>query len=281
MLLRKQILRLLLVGLTAALFCSPAQAAETIRINGSGSALDMMKPLIAAYKKLHPGVRIVMEKPLGSSGAVKALLAGSLNLVASSKPLKPEEIALGALSRDYGRTPLVIVTGKSVRKADITSKELIDIYNGKTTAWPDGVRLRLVLRPQSDIDTAILRSLSPEMDRAVSAAQERPGMLVAVTDPEANETIARTPGAIGASALCGLLVEQPPLSPLSLNGVRASAQTLAAGHYPLAKKIQFVTIGKTSAPVEELLAFIYSPTGRAIAAKVGVLVTAPKIQAGK
>ena len=31
--------------------CNYILAAESIRVNGSGAALDMMKPVIAAYKK--------------------------------------------------------------------------------------------------------------------------------------------------------------------------------------------------------------------------------------
>ena len=106
-------------------------------------------------------------------------------------------------------------------------------------------------------------------------------MLVAITDPESADILARTPGAIGALALTGLLVEKKPLTPLALNGVKASTQTLAAGQYPLAKMIHFVTFGKSTAAVEELLTFIYSPAGRAIAAKAGVQVIAPGTVKGK
>ena len=62
-----------------------ALAGELIRVNGSGAALDMMTLLNDAYQKLHPEIRIEMLKPLGSSGAIKALLAGALDLAVSSK----------------------------------------------------------------------------------------------------------------------------------------------------------------------------------------------------
>jgi phosphate transport system substrate-binding protein len=101
---------LLAAAFSATCFSAELQAADLIRINGSGSALDVLKPLIQAYAKVHPQVTIEMEKPLGSSGAIKALLAGALDIAVSSKPLKPEEVAQGCRGREYGRMPLALVS---------------------------------------------------------------------------------------------------------------------------------------------------------------------------
>ncbi len=122
-------------------------AEDMIRINGSGSALDLMKPLIRAYRETNKNIRFKMEKPLGSSGAVKALLAGALDIAVSSKQLTPEEAAKGALQKKYGKTPLAIVAEKSVPKTDITTPELEDICAGRMNRWPNKERIRLVLRP--------------------------------------------------------------------------------------------------------------------------------------
>lgn len=251
-----------------------AEAVETIHINGSGNALDMMKPLIEAYRKAHPGIRIEMEKPLGSSGALKALLAGALDVAVSSKALKPEELAQGAVLHEYGKTPLLIVTEKSVRKTNITTRELEDIYIGKARVWPDGEHIRVILRPEGDIDTKILRGLSPGMNSAISKAQKQHGMITAVTDPEARETVSKTPGAISAQALTGIVVDKSPLNVLTLNGIKGTPKALADGTYPLAKDISFVTTSRISPAALKLLDFIYSSQGRAIAGKSGVQVTA-------
>jgi phosphate transport system substrate-binding protein len=249
------------------------QGTEEIRINGSGTALDMLKPLAEAYQQKHPMVRIAIEKPLGSSGAIKALLAGALDLALSSKPLTAEEAARGARLQRYGRTPLAIVAERSVPMSDLTTQQLEDLYAGRLTQWKPGSPIRLVLRPQSDIDTQILRSLSPGLHQAVTLAHGRPGMLMAVTDPEATALLVRTQGAIGASGLTGLLVEKLPLKVLTLNGVRPTTGTLASGAYPLAKEISLVTTAKTPAAAWAFIDFIYSAAGRSQAETVGVLVT--------
>lgn len=248
-------------------------AMDTISINGSGSALDMMKPMIAAYQKNNKDVRIIMEKPLGSSGAVKALLAGALDMVLSSKPLKPEETAKGAQQQLYGRTPLVMIAEKKVRKGDITTKELEDIYTGKSSSWPNGEAIRLVLRPREDVDSKILSALSPGMAHAMDEARSRPGMIVGVTDPEAYSIVSKTPGGLGATGMTSIIAEKLPVASLKLNGVTASPQALASGAYPLSKEISIVTTPGTPPAAHKLISFMLSPPGRAIAGKTGVLVT--------
>ena len=252
-------------------------AADTVRINGSGSALDMLKPLVEAYKMVDRNVRIEMEKPLGSSGAVKALLGGALDVAVSSRPLKPEEAAKGATLKEYGRTPLVIVTEKSVRKLDITTKELEEIYAGKTFKWQNGEKIRLVLRPREDIDTHILRTLSPGMNNAITASHSLPGMIISVTDPEAYTAVAKSPGGLGTTGLISIITEKLPLNTLSLNGIKPTPKNLASGAYPLFKEISFVTTSKTTPAALKFISFVYSSQGRVIAEKVGVLVTAKVI----
>jgi phosphate transport system substrate-binding protein len=234
----------------------------------------MMKPLMEAYGKASRGVSFKMEKPLGSSGAIKALLAGAIDIAITSKPLKPEEIAQGGKLRYFGKTPLAIVTGKNVPQKTISTKELEDIYSGKTRKWPNGETIRVILRPNEDIDTTILKGLSPGMAEAVTKAQHRQGMIIAVTDPESNEAVSRTIGGIGASGLTGVLVGKVPLNVIALNGFMPSQKTLTDGNYPLAKDINFVTTGKLPHAAAKFLDFIYSKKGRAIAGKTGVLITA-------
>lgn len=248
-------------------------ATETLRINGSGSALDMMKPMIAAYQKNNKDVRIIMEKPLGSSGAVKALLADALDLVLSSKTLKPEEVAKGARQQMYGTMPLVFITEKNVRKANISTKELEDIYSGKRTSWPNGEPVRLILRPGEDVDSNIIGSLSPGMATAIGMARKRPGMFIAVTDPEAYTAVSKTTGALGATGMTSVITEKLPVASLALNGVTASPQALASGTYPLAKEVSIVTTPKTAPAAHKFINFMNSAQGHAIAGKAGVLVT--------
>lgn len=250
----------------------PADGA--IRINGSGAPLEMMIPLMEAYGKEVRGVSFQMEKPLGTSGAIKAVLAGVIDIAVVSRALKPEEEAQGARLRDYGKTPMAVVTEKNVPVLNLTVRELEDIYSGKTGKWPDGETVRVVLRPNEDTDTKILKGLSPGMAAAIALAQKRRGVMTAVTDPESNEAVSGIAGGIGAAGLCSVLDGDPPLRILALNGILPGRETLADGTYPLFKEIGFATTGRLPDAAGRFLDFIYSDSGRAIAESTGVWITA-------
>jgi len=270
----KNVLATIVLLATSAVLAGLCPADVAVRINGSGSALDMMKPLIQAYTKKNRNVRMEMGKPLGSSGSVKALLAGALDIAVSGSPVSAEDIARGARPMEYGITPLAIVTERNVPKSHITMRELEDIYAGRTTVWANGEKIRPVLRPEQDINTRLLRGLSEGMNKAIDEARSRPGAIVAITDFDAYTTIVRTPGAIGESGLTSIMVEKLPLNVLALNGVKPTPAALASRTYPLAKPIIFVVSPGTPPAALKFIRFVFSPQGRAIAGKAGVLVTA-------
>jgi phosphate transport system substrate-binding protein len=98
-------------------------------------------------------------------------------------------------------------------------------------------------------------------------------MIVAITDPESDEAVIKTPGSLGAAGLPSILAGKTPVKIISLNGIRPSLATLANGTYPLAKDIRFITTRRISPEATKLLDFIYSTKGRAISEKSGVLVS--------
>lgn len=270
-------LRVLCGVVVLAQACSPVatSAGEPVRINGSGSSLDLMKPMLAAYAAAQPGTRVEVRPPLGSSGAMMALLDGALDLAVIGRAVRPEEADRGAQGVAYGRSPLLLVTHAGVKVERLSTAELEEIFSGRRTTWPDGQPVRLVLRPVNETNTKLLAGLSPGMAAADAAARRQPWAMVAVTDPEANELVARTPGAIGAATLTSVLVEGLPLSRVALDGVRGDVADLARGAYPLAKEIVFVTTARSSPQARAIVDFALSPAGRAVAERAGVVVARP------
>ncbi|MEC5292028.1 PstS family phosphate ABC transporter substrate-binding protein, partial [Aurantimonas sp. C2-3-R2] len=98
--------------------------AETLRIGGTGVALGGMRLLGASYMKEHPDSQIEVLPSLGSTGGIKALLAGAVDIAVSSRALTDEERAAGATSNLYARTPLAVVTSPNAPIEDITTGEL-------------------------------------------------------------------------------------------------------------------------------------------------------------
>jgi len=248
-----------------------ADKGETIRIGGTGSALGGMKEAARAFQGKHPEITFRFAPSLGSSGGIKAVLAGALDLALSARPVSDDERKQGAMAVEYARTPFIFVTSHKGKAWDLTLEQLVSIYTGETRAWPDGVPLRLILRPAGDVDTAYLKAMSPMMDKAVQAAQSREGMVVAITDQETADTIGRIRGGFGALTLTQLLAERRPLMPLRVNGTAPSLRALADGSYPYYKTFSMVTGPKTSREAQAFIKFINSPEGRSVLTRTGNL----------
>ena len=260
-----------ILGATAVLVvCSAASVhAEDIRIGGTGAALGTMQLLAEAYAKNHPNSRIAVLPSLGSGGGIKAVLSGVLQIGLSARPLTENEVKAGAVGVEYGRTPLVFATSATTKIGDLTTQNLVDIYFGKAEQWPDGAKIRLVLRPIGDSDSELIKNLSPTMRDATHAAEQRRGMSFAITDQDAATNIEKTPGALGPSTLALILSENRQLKALTLNGIAPSAKSIADGTYPLFKQLLLVTGPKTLPAARDFVTFVRSAAGREILLQTG------------
>jgi len=261
-----------LAAWTLATGIRPARAEDVLRATGTGTALGAMRRLGRAFEMGHPGHRLVVLPSLGSNGAVKALAAGAIELAVTGRQLRPGEEASGLRVVPYAKTPFVFAVGPHVGITGITSAEIARIYRGEQERWPNGLRVRLVLRPRAETDTSIVASASAEMAEAVEIAMGRKGMLWAATNQDCHEILAHTPGAIGPSSLTHILTEDPSITPLSWNGVEPTVGNLASGRYPLAKTLYLVVRAPPSAAVRRFLAFLASPEAARILEEAGNLV---------
>jgi phosphate transport system substrate-binding protein len=264
---------MVLVFLTVAGFLmnvSPAFA-DVIRISGTGSALGTITLLSSAYSKRHPECKVHVLQSIGSSGAIKAISQGALDIGLISRKLKPEELRLGLLVTSVARTPFVFAVGRSVPVSGVTHGDLLKILKGEILKWPNGERIRVVLRPAADADTIIARSISPEMRVAIDNALAREGMLMALTSQEALDLIEKTPGSFGFSSLSQIESENRSIKMLSYNGVSPTAKNIATGAYPHSMKFSLITKPDVSPSVRQFIDFVRSKEGQMLLKKTGNL----------
>jgi phosphate transport system substrate-binding protein len=252
-----------------ALAAAASTQAQEIRIGGTGAALGTMQMLAQAYAKTQPDANITVLPSMGSGGGIKAVLAGAIQIGVSSRPLSEAESKAGAAAVEYGRTPFVFATAATNKAVGITTRNLVDFYAGNVSEWPDGSKVRLVLRPISDSDSETIKAMSPAMREAKSAAEARKGMVFTVTDQDTASAIERVSGALGPTTLALLISEKRALKALTLDGVVPSAQNLANGSYPLVKQLLIVTGPKTPPEAQAFVSFVRSATGREILQKTG------------
>jgi phosphate transport system substrate-binding protein len=253
-----------------------APAQEIVRISGTGAGVALMVPLVEVFEKENKGIKVHLEKSLGSTASIKATVKSALDLAISGRPLKPAESAEGLVQLEYGKSPFVVVTNAGTKQSNISLKEVIDMYSGKIPKWPNGDYVRVVLRPNEDVDTNLVRAISPDMDMAVTAAQARKDMLLAITDNEGFDALKRTPGTIAFLALTLPLSQPGSVKVLRLDGMQGSVTTLAGGKYPYVKPLYLVTRKESSAATEKFVKFLYSKKGKSLAVKHGLLPTGIK-----
>lgn len=272
---RRSLCRSVGIGLLLAMVAALPAAGKGVddpkklTISGTGSALGTIKLLAREFKKLSPGADIEVLPSVGSSGAIKAVLAGALDIGFTSRPLTGEEKGQGLIEQELGKTPFVFCAARGANIRNISLADLARIFNGTLTTWPDGSPLRLVLRPLSDTDTQILKSISPSMSGALESAHRRSGIKIAMTDQDSADAIENIPGAISTCTLALILSESRKIEILSVDGVQPTLQNLKNGTYPYSKKL-FSVIRKQPQPLaQRFIEFLRSDRGRAILVRMG------------
>jgi phosphate transport system substrate-binding protein len=244
--------------------------ADTLRLGGSGSTTALAKLLVAAYNQKHPQDLITVTPALGTSGGIKALHAKAVGVALMSRPLTDSERDLKVL--EFARTPFVLAVAASNPKSDMDFVELAKIYAASNPLWPDGKRMRLVLRPPEDNDSKIISRFSPEVAASWRSALAREGAFISATDEDTITAIQRLPGALGFTTLGQILADKRPLKFLSLQGKIPSVPNIKDGSYPHYKRHFMVTDSQTTPIIERFVAFAASVEAQTLLAAHGCWV---------
>lgn len=243
--------------------------AEEIKIGGTGNALGAMRLLGNAFTKENPSIRVIVLNSIGSSGAIKAVPKGAIDIGLTSRKLTAEELATGLVVVEYARTPTVLAVSTKSKVTGITREQIADLYAGRLAKWPDGTLIRPVLRQPGDENTKQIKTLSSAIDQALVAAEQRSGLAFAVTDQEAADKIESIPGAIGVTSLALIKSENRSLRPLKLDDIEPSVKNGVSGNYPMVKPLFLITQHAPSTTVQQFIAFVNSPVGREILSQTG------------
>lgn len=242
---------------------------ETIKIGGTGGAIGSMKELALAYRRKHPGTAIRIIPHLGTRGGIKAVIDGAIDIGLAGRNLDPQERSQGLQEYEYARSPFVFVTAGSGQRMDLTPDTLAKIYRSEIRKWPDGTPMRIIMRPEGDIDTVMLKAISPEVRDAVILAESREGLLTAMDDQQNCDMLEKIKGAFGTSTLTQLIADKRSLTALPFNGVTPGIKAMVAGRYPYYKSFSMVTGPKSSPLSRAFIEFVKSPEGKRTLTQTG------------
>jgi phosphate transport system substrate-binding protein len=247
------------VCIAASLMGTHASAADSLRMGGTGSAIGLLNRLGAEFTA-ESGIKVDVVPSLGSTGALRALTDGKLELAVSARPLSAEEEAAGLRQVAVLRTPFVLATSKPDANG-LKISELLSIYSESKPLWADGKPMRLILRPRSEADTALLGALYPGLDKAIEALRLRSEVPVAATDQDNASLAEQMSGSLTATTLAQTGTENRHLHAVSLDGVAPTLASFESGAYPYAKKLYFAVRASGAPDAIQFMKFLRSPRG--------------------
>lgn len=255
-------------GATDAATTDPAELSGTITLAGSTSMEKVCEALSEAFMEEYPNITVTVEYT-GSGAGLEALTAGSVDIGDSSRALKDEEIAAGAVENIVAIDGIAVITDPANTVLDITSDDLTKIYTGEYTNWSElgGADEAIVVigrEAGSGTRGAFEELLKVEDACAYAQELDTTGAVLA--------KVASTPGAIGYVSLD---VVDDSVNALALDGVAATEENILAGGYLLSRPFVMATKGEIADQnelVKTWFDFIASDAGQTVISNVGLIL---------
>ncbi len=260
----------LVISLTTSILFPTLGSAETLVIGGTGGALAAIRLVGDAYQKLHPDIKVIVPKSLGSGGGIKAVLKGKIDIGLSGRALKKKELNAGAVSIAYARSPFLLgISGVDHADTKLSSKDIEAIYSRRQKKWGNGYDIRFVFRPASDSDTVLLLEWFPNLDSDLAEARKRRGAVITETDQTAMDTAERVKGSITTATLSAIVSENRDIHPITIDGVAPTLENVRSGQHKWFKEFLLVTGKVQSDKAKAFISFIRSAAGQKILESTG------------
>ena len=205
-----------------------------VNTDGSTSMADVMAVLQETFKEINPDVT-VNYSGTGSGAGIEAVLAGTVDIGLSSRALKDEEKANGAVENIVALDGVAIVVNPANGVEDLTVEQIAQIFTGEITNWKE--------LGGEDLEIAVLGRESGSGTRG--AFEEIVGVEDAcVYKNEYGSTgdvignVASNPNAIGYASLSAV---DETVKAVKVSGVAPSEETVKDGTYTIQRPFVMVT----------------------------------------
>ena len=242
---------------------SPSGQAIVIRASGSGTALPLVGMLADAYAETHDGVTFDIREGTNSGGAIKGVVAGTLDLAVANRTLSEDEAKQPLVYHPFARDAVVFAVHEPNRMLNLSTEQVRGVYGGTTTDWQElgaSAGPLIVLDRDKDESMRKLVLLGIMGDQSVEAR--------AVVLPSAREMVdalSTTPGALGYSSLALLRVLRPDdVVILNLDDIAPGPDTVAAGTYPWSMTFGLVLGADAPASVTDFVTWVQGAAGQQV-----------------
>ncbi len=242
-----------------AVCAAPAPRPSGLLAAGSGANLALVRAIAARYEAANPGERVVVPESIGSSGAIKAVRAGAIDLGLISRPLSDAERALGLVEIPLARVAFAPTVRAEVPLRGLSRDELAALFSGRPPpGWPEGLPLAPQLREARDTGSTIVVERLPQVGQAIEEARRGDRWLTRYSDQELRDSLLVVDGAVGFLDAASARLERLPLRSLAIDGVEPTAEQVRAGRFPVVRRLGFVSLGAPAGAAARFVAFARS-----------------------
>ena len=245
-----------------------ADLSGTISLAGSTSMEKLCEAMSESFMETYPGVTVTVEYT-GSGAGLESLASGSVDIGNSSRHLKDEEVAGGAVENVVAIDGIAVIVDPANSVSDIPADKLAAIYKGEITNWSElggNDEAIVVIGRESGSGTRDAFEELLEVKDACKYAQE----LDSTGGVKAK--VSATPGAIGYVSLD---VVDESIKAVSIDSVEPTEANIIAGDYLLSRPFVMATNGEISAQndlVKGWFDYISSDAGKDVIKSVGLII---------
>jgi phosphate transport system substrate-binding protein len=267
---KKQIALLLL-----AVLALPAMAGKPFTIKGSDTMVIMNARLAEAFMAKNPGT-VVQVTGGGSGVGIAALINGTTDLAAASRPIRTSEtdklkqrFATTGFAYPIARDGLSIYLNERNPVKELTLAQLADIYTGRVTNWKDvggnDAPIILYSRENSSGTYTYFKDNVLRGKDYAARTQTLQGTAAVVN------AVAKDPNGIGyggaayAKGIRFAAVKKDANSPAIL----PTLDTVRSGQYPISRYLYLYSRTKASGDVKKFVDWALGPEGQEIVSQVG------------
>ena len=245
-----------------------ADLSGTISLAGSTSMEKLCEAMSESFMEAYPDVTVTVEYT-GSGAGLESLASGSVDIGNSSRHLKDEEVAGGAVENVVAIDGIAVIVDPANSVSDIPADKLAAIYKGEITNWSElggNDEAIVVIGRESGSGTRDAFEELLEVKDACKYAQE----LDSTGGVKAK--VAATPGAIGYVSLD---VVDESIKAVSIDSVEPTEANIIAGDYLLSRPFVMATNGEISAQndlVKGWFDYISSDAGKDVIKSAGLII---------
>ena len=241
---------------------------QKIIVGGTGDSQKLLRVIAKTLEKKLIGGKIEIPDTVGSSGGIKALVAGRIDLARVARPILQNEEKYNLTYLLFAKNPVVFVTHPSVSKiTNLKFSDILKIYSGQINNWENvgdkKHKIYPVTREPGDASVKILTKVFPNFKVNDNAVK------VIFSNPATIDALVKNEHTIGFLPLSN--VQNTNLRVMNLNGIAPTFINVQNGTYQLAMPLGIVYKKKPKGLAKVFIEFLYSKEGQKIISNFGAI----------